>query len=238
MPPLPPPQLQYCNHCTRPPQCNTVIFWGDPSPPIRDYVIYGQPLRISISVTGRKKMLLILLYNSKVSLPPKSILLLVEILRQFATFSLLETVAMRLPPQNKTVVLLQIINLPILFLSTLWVNNNMLVFRNLKENNGLLSKIIFLVISHFRLVFSHLTSYLWAAWLIFENDSFILSRLKAVKTVRTVAPIPSASNSPPFCLVNSTESASWKNQWWERSTTKEVKERFQRNGRYIIDAQG
>ena len=24
--------------------CNTVIFWGDPSPPIRDYVIYGWPL--------------------------------------------------------------------------------------------------------------------------------------------------------------------------------------------------
>ena len=24
--------------------CNIVIFWGDPSPPIRDYVIYGQPL--------------------------------------------------------------------------------------------------------------------------------------------------------------------------------------------------
>ena len=23
---------------------STVIFWGDPSPPIRDYVTYGQPL--------------------------------------------------------------------------------------------------------------------------------------------------------------------------------------------------
>ena len=26
--------------------CNIVIFWGDPSPPIRDYVIYGQPLTV------------------------------------------------------------------------------------------------------------------------------------------------------------------------------------------------
>ena len=36
--------LQFCASCASLPLCTTVIFWPHPSPPIHNYVIYGQPL--------------------------------------------------------------------------------------------------------------------------------------------------------------------------------------------------
>ena len=38
------PPKPFCASCASLPLCTTVIFWPDPSPPIHDYVIYGQPL--------------------------------------------------------------------------------------------------------------------------------------------------------------------------------------------------